>query len=474
MVAGNKAIIHGVLKTKDIYKSKKTPLFNKYIEAKSIEVIEKEFKELEIDEETKEKIKQISKKPNVLGEIAESVAPSIYGYKPIKKALALQLTSGRRKTLPDNSTRRGDIHIFLVGDPAIGKSQLARYMQQISPKGRYASGKSATGAGITAAAHKGGSGLTNEGWTIEAGALPLADGGLACIDELDKMDRKDRSAMHEALSQQRISIAKAGITTTLQSRCAVLGVANPEQGRFDEYTPVGEQIDIDAALLSRFDLIFTLTDEVDEERDAEIANHINKAHSNNGESKEIEPKIGPELLRHYISYAKQKEPQLTKEASQQMKDFYVDMRQTKSSSEEDAVPITARKYESMLRIAEASARLRLSDKITERDAETAIEIVKFSLEQVGINPETGEFDADIIETGVSSTQREKNRKIRQIVNEKDEENAGARGADKEEVIQEAINRGLFDTKQEVEEFIEKMKEDTLIMEPRMNKTLKTT
>jgi len=191
--------------------------------------------------------------------VKRSIAPSIYGYDEVKEALALQLFSGVSKGLPDGTRIRGDIHILLVGDPGIAKSQLLRYISKLSPRGIYTSGKSSTSAGLTATAVK--DELGDGRWTIEAGALVLADKGIACIDEMDKMRSEDRSALHEAMEQQTISVAKAGVMATLKSRCALLAAANPKFGRFDKFEGIAQQINLSPALMSRFDLIFVLTDE---------------------------------------------------------------------------------------------------------------------------------------------------------------------------------------------------------------------
>jgi replicative DNA helicase Mcm len=261
-------------------------------------------------------------------------------------------------------------------------------------------------------------------WTLEAGALVLADKGIACVDEVDKMDSNDRSALHEALEQQQVSIAKAGINATLKSRCSLLGAANPKYGRFDEYEGIAEQIDLEPALISRFDLIFTVTDNPSEEEDANLAQHILQTNyagevAASGEDageemRDIEPDIDPELLRKYVAYARREcNPTMTDEARERIEDFYVDMRS--QGGDGDAVPVTARKLEALVRLAEASARVRISDKVEMRDAERAIEVTTASLDQVGRDPETGEFDIDVIESGTSQTQRDRIKGIKEII-----------------------------------------------------------
>jgi replicative DNA helicase Mcm len=220
---------------------------------------DQEFEEIEISQDDEEMIMAMSRDPEIYENIRKSIAPSIYGYEDVKEALGLQLVSGFEKNLPDGARIRGDIHILLVGDPGIAKSQLLRYMIKISPRGIYTSGKSSTSAGLTATAVK--DELGDGRWTIEAGALVLADKGIAAIDEMDKMNNEDKSALHEAMEQQTISVAKAGVMATLKSRCSLLAAANPKLGRFDKYEPIAPQINLTPALMSRFDLIFVLTDD---------------------------------------------------------------------------------------------------------------------------------------------------------------------------------------------------------------------
>ena len=396
--------------------------FEIFIEGNNVEIEDQDFEDFEITEEDEEAIREIAASPNLYEKILDSIAPSIYGYEEEKLAMILQLFAGVKKDLPDGTRIRGDMHILLVGDPGTGKSQLLQYAQKIAPRGIYTSGKGATSAGLTAAAVQDDFG--DGKWTLEAGALVLADKGIACVDEVDKMDQNDRSALHEALEQQQVSIAKAGINATLKSRCSLLGAANPKYGRFDEYEGIAEQIDLEPALISRFDLIFTVTDNPSEEEDANLAQHILQTNyagevAASGEDageemRDIEPDIEPELLRKYVAYARREcNPTMTDEARERIEDFYVDMRS--QGGDGDAVPVTARKLEALVRLAEASARVRISDKVEMRDAERAIEVTTASLDQVGRDPETGEFDIDVIESGTSQTQRDRIKGIKEII-----------------------------------------------------------
>ena len=321
-------------------------------------------------------------------------------------------------------------------------------------------------------------------WTLEAGALVLADKGIAAVDELDKMASDDRSAMHEALEQQKISISKAGINATLKSRCSLLGAANPKYGRFDQYEPIGEQIDLEPALISRFDLIFTVTDQPDPEKDGKLADHIlttNYAGELNTQrdriatseftkqeveevTEEVAPEIDAELLRKYIAHAKRScYPTMTDEAKATIREFYVDLR-SKGADEDAPIPVTARKLEALVRLAEASARVRLSDTVEPEDAERSVEIVRSCLQDIGVDPETGQFDADVVETGTSKTQRDRIKNIKNLISEIEAE--FEEGAPIEEVLDRADEVGMDATKAEGE--IEKLRRKGEVYEPKQD------
>ena len=298
---------------------------------------------------------------------------------------------------------RGDIHILLVGDPGVAKSQMLKYITAVSPKARYVSGKGASGAGITAAVVKD---EFLKGWALEAGALVLANKGICCVDEIDKMDKDDRVAMHEAMEQQSITISKANIHSTLRAETTILAAANPKLGRFDPYRPIGSQIDMPPTLISRFDLIFAIRDLPDKKKDLKLATHILESFR---EPERLVPDIEPDLMRKYIAYAKiHCKPKLSKEALCVIKDFFVTLRGKRKGDMDEGiqpVPLTARQLEAMVRIAAASARIRLSNDVTKEDAKRSVELMKFCLTQVGMDTETGEIDIDRIVTGITSTTR---------------------------------------------------------------------
>ncbi|MFW5918887.1 MAG: XRE family transcriptional regulator [Halanaeroarchaeum sp.] len=846
---GDHVVATGVLRLDEGKESNDSPIFDVYLDGVSLEVEDEEFEEMDITQQDKEQIIELSETEDLYEQIVDSIAPAIYGYEQAKLAMALQLFSGVTKHLPDGSRIRGDLHMLLIGDPGTGKcvagdtnvtladgtrrpirdivesaledpkpvddgvydevdihlptmddsgdittgratkvwkreapdtlyrieladgtsleitpshplfvdrngrpaavkaealsvgtdvatadpvavdggtaiegsrggpglqgvassitwteiveietiqpdekwvydlevegthnyltehvvshnSQLLQYIRNIAPRSVYTSGKGSSSAGLTAAAVRDDFG-DGQQWTLEAGALVLADQGIAAVDELDKMrcvtgdtlvslgdgeidrideiareaaaegsieplengrtirdvdglsvktmtddgsieerpvtaiheyeaprelcevtlesgesvtttpdhpffvfeegdrvERKaeslrqgeevlvpspetaitdggavttrefgsandvfpsadvetrrigsvrirpqqdfddtlrkvydltvegthnfvangmvvhnseDRSAMHEALEQQSISISKAGINATLKARCSLLGAANPKYGRFDQYESIGEQIDLEPALISRFDLIFTVTDQPDAERDSELANHIlqtnyagelNTHRSNvttsnvtdeevDGATEEVEPAIDAEFLRKYVAYARRNTfPTMTPAARSTIEDFYVDLR-SKGEDEDAPVPVTARKLEALVRLAEASARMRLSDTVEEHDAERVIEIVRTSMQAVGMDPETDQYDADVIETGTSKSQRDRIKNIKHLIEEIEVD--FDEGAPVDEVLARAEEVGMERGKAEHE--IEKLKQRGEVYEP---------
>ncbi|KAG0042209.1 minichromosome maintenance protein 5 [Gryganskiella cystojenkinii] len=331
------------------------------------------------DEEEEEFI-AMSREPGLYQKFANSIAPSIFGNHDIKKAISCLLFGGSKNVLPDGMKLRGDINVLLLGDPGTAKSQLLKFVEKVSPISVYTSGKGSSAAGLTASVVREPS--TRE-FYLEGGAMVLADGGVVCIDEFDKMRDEDRVAIHEAMEQQTISIAKAGITTILNSRTSVLAAANPVFGRYDDMRSAGENIDFQTTILSRFDMIFILKDEHNEGRDMTIARHVMNVHMDRP-SETAASEISIEKMKNYISYCKVKSaPRLTKEAAEKLSSHFVSIRSAVGHMQDlegvrTSIPITIRQLEAIIRISESLAKMTLSPRATEEHVDEAIRLFKFS------------------------------------------------------------------------------------------------
>ncbi|KAJ3035949.1 minichromosome maintenance protein 5, partial [Rhizophlyctis rosea] len=335
-------------------------------------------------EEEEEEFQEMAKRENFYEEFAASIAPSIYGALDIKKAIACLLFGGSKKILPDGMRLRGDINVLLLGDPGTAKSQLLKFVEKVAPIGVYTSGKGSSAAGLTASVIKD---PGSREFYLEGGAMVLADGGVVCIDEFDKMREEDRVAIHEAMEQQTISIAKAGITTILNSRTSVLAAANPVFGRYDDMKSPAENIDFQSTILSRFDLIFIVKDEHNVSRDQTIARHVLQVHMNHQTREQQQtPDIDIQKMRSYISYAKAKcAPRVSEEAALKLSSHFVEMRsKVRNMEQEDAratrtkIPITVRQLEAIIRISESLAKMTLTPVVTEQHVNEAIRLFDHS------------------------------------------------------------------------------------------------
>ncbi|GBE54787.1 MCM2/3/5 family protein [archaeon BMS3Bbin15] len=457
---GETVFVSGILRTAvKRNRTVKLRVFEIFLEANNFKPIQIEFEEIEIKKEDVEKILEFSKSSDVYEKIIASIAPHIFGYSKIKEAIMYQLFSAPQINLPDGGKVRGDSHIILMGEPATGKSELLQYVaKELAPRGIYASGRGTSGAGLTAAAVKDEFG--DGGWSLEAGALVLADKGIACIDEFDKMETNDRSAMHEAMEQQSVSIAKAGILATFRSRCSILAAANPKYGRFDDYKALSEQVNLPPSILSRFDLIFFVRDDPSTTRD--VARHILDTAVS---PESVIPPLSPEFLRKHIAYAKQNVfPELSPEAREVIENFYVQMREKAQQAEDMPIPLTARQLWAIVRLSKARARVRLSNIVTADDAETAIGLVKASLAQAGIDMETGEIDIDKIYSGITKSQRDKINDILSIIRELENEYGTAK---KSEIIEIGERKGI--SKTNTMEVLDKLKAKGDIFEPKFER-----
>jgi len=332
-----------------------------------------------------EDMQRLARDPLIYEKLARSIAPQISAdnTEDVKKALACLLMSGSRKILPDGVRLRGDVNVLLMGDPSTAKSQLLKFIERVAPIGVYTSGKGSSAAGLTASVIKDAKG----DFYLEGGAMVLADGGVICIDEFDKMREGDRVAIHEAMEQQTISIAKAGITTVLNSRASVLAAANPIYGRYDDTKGVDENIDLMSTILSRFDCIFIVRDIRDETRDRSIARHVLGVHINAGiEASSVnQPDIDAKTLKKFVGYCRERcAPRLNDEAAAILCGQYVHIRSRVRASlrdrpgEAQAVPITIRQLEALVRLSESLAKMRLSAEATVSDVEEAIRLFKVS------------------------------------------------------------------------------------------------
>ena len=344
---------------------------------------------------------ELAADPDVYERLAQSLAPSIWQLDDVKRGLLCQLFGGVSKRLPSGKTR-GEINVLLVGDPGVSKSQILGYVHKLAPRGIYTSGKGSSAVGLTAYVTK--DPETRE-MVLESGALVLSDRGVCCIDEFDKMSEAARSMLHEVMEQQTISVAKAGIIATLNARTSVLACANPVGSRYNPALSVVDNIQLPPSLMSRFDLIYLLLDKADEANDRRLARHLVALYGDpDSAGAAVTAPVPAALLRDYIAYARAKcQPRLTPETAQRLAQAYADMRAMGMSRK--IVSATPRQLESLIRLSEGLARMRLADTVAEGDVDEAVRLVKVSMQQASIDPRTGQIDMDVIQTGVSAAER---------------------------------------------------------------------
>ncbi|MGC8660904.1 MAG: minichromosome maintenance protein MCM [Nitrososphaeria archaeon] len=395
---GDRIIVTGIIRAEG-EKNKKmiqSSLFKIKLEGLYIEELSRSNERIEITPEDEEKIKELAKSPDIYGNLIFSLAPGIYGHNEIKEALLLMSVGSPQVFLPDGQALRGDINVLLVGDPGTAKSELLKYVSRLAPRALYTSGRGSTAAGLTAAVVKEANGMM----MLEAGAVVLADQGIACIDEFDKMKPEDRSVLHEVMEQQTVSVAKGGIVATLNARTSIVAAANPLLGKYDTYKNLYENINLPVPLLNRFDLIFIIRDLPNREADEKLAEHILEIRKKNDYA--YYPPIEFNLLRKYLEYVKRTTPKLSEEASEKIKAFYLEMR---GSSQEGTIAITARQLETLIRLTLARARLLLKENADAEDATRALELVKSMLETVGVDVRTKKFDLGGILQGKPASER---------------------------------------------------------------------
>jgi replicative DNA helicase Mcm len=466
---GDRATLAGILEFEQA--SEDSTLFDEYLDCRGVDVADAAFEEIDVAEH-RERVEAIAsgEEGDPYQLLVDSLAPHIKGHDTTKLALTLQMFGGVSFELPNGSRQRGDIHVALIGDPGGGKSDLLQTVSELTPRSVYVSGKGASAAGMTAAAVQDDFG--GDAWTLEAGALVQANRGVACVDEIDKVTEDARSSMHTALEQQQVHVSKAGINATLPAETSLLAAGNPKYGRFERGSPIGDQIDLGPTLLSRFDLIFIVQDKPDEDRDTRIASHAiesqvdgirYEAGEADAEDLDVTPEVPEEVLRAWIAHAKQTvmPRPADDEVKQALIEKYVSLRLANGDGEDSAVPVTLRKLLGLCRLAQASARVRLSKEVTMEDVDRAYELVRACLEDVGIDPESGEFDVDIVEAGRSTSQRDRIKKVLAVVseleNEHDEADGDGQGAPKSAVLERCASAlGIEESK--VEATITKLKE----------------
>lgn len=372
-----------------IFRPNKTTFTVPYIEVVSVDKKSKDLKSIELSDDDLNEIMVLNQNPDVYKMLIKSFAPSIFGHEMIKESILLSMFGAPEEKKPDISIR-GTIHILMVGDPSTAKSQLLKAAMKLAPKGMYALGRGTTAAGLTASLSR--NEETNE-WEIAAGVLVLADEGIACIDEMDKMREEDRVNIHEAMEQGTVTINKAGIHATLRAKASVISAANPELGRFEQGKIFDNLGKFPPSLYSRFDLIFTLFDKPDEENDRKVVSHII-----NGENEELAI-IPQDLFQKYIIYSKHINPTLSREAKDALMDYFVCVRQSSKTCVQKDVPFTYRQFESLKRLTLAHARMLLKPEADMDDVIAVKLVFKRYLEDIG-------YDALFQETGKTSAQRE--------------------------------------------------------------------
>jgi len=387
--------------------------------------------------------------------LVSSFAPHIRGHEIFKEAILLLIVGSTQRILSDGSKVRGDINIFLVGDPGTAKSEMLKFCSRIAPRGLYTSGRGSTAAGLTAAVVRDTSGI----FMLEAGAVVLGDQGLVCIDEFDKMRPEDRSALHEVMEQQSASIAKGGIVATLNARTSILAAANPMFGKYDPFKNLTENVNLPIPLLTRFDLIFVVRDIPQEERDRQIAQHIISQHGTSGT--DTTSLVDVDILTKYLAYAKRIDPVLTKEAESKIMEFYLKMRSVEDEDKEKMITITPRQLEGLIRLSTARARLLLKNQVEGDDADRAIYLFNEMLKNAGIDVNTGKIDIGVLQ-GRPRSEVSKLATFMEIL--KSLEGEPKKPVPEQEFVDELVKSEKFKDEDEVRRYIRKLINEAAIYE----------
>jgi replicative DNA helicase Mcm len=405
----------------------------------------------EISPDEEKIIKSLAKNTDIYDRLVASFAPHIHGHEIIKESILLLIVGSTQRVLADGAKIRGDINIFLVGDPGTAKSEMLKFCARIAPRGLYTSGRGSTAAGLTAAVVRDKIGIM----MLEAGAVVLGDQGLVCIDEFDKMKPEDRSALHEVMEQQSASIAKGGIVATLNARTSILAAANPMYGKYDPFKNITENVNLPIPLLTRFDLIFVVRDIPSKERDNRIARHILSLHRTSGaDTKSL---IDVDILTKYLSYAKRIEPVITPEAEEKILEYYMKMRNVES---EGMITVTPRQLEGLVRLATARARLLMKTQVEAEDAERAIFLIQSMLEDAGVDVNTGQVDLGVLQ-GRPHSEVSKMQLFMDVM--KSLEGDEKRPVEEKTFVKELVKTGKF-TEEEARKYLKKLQRESAIYE----------
>ena len=386
---GDRVVMTGIVRAVPDYSVGlvRTRLFRSQIDCNHVDVKGKEPEQVQVTREDEALIRSIANSPDAYEKLVASIAPAIMGRQSEKEAILILLVGGTTTHLPDGTKLRGDVNILFVGDPGTGKSEMLKFAAQVAPRGIFASGRGTTAAGLSAAVIR-----EKNVLMLEAGVVVLADQGIACIDEFDKMNATDRTALHEQMEQNTITIAKGGIYATLNARTAILAACNPVLGKYNPFQNLTENIEtLPIPLLTRFDLIFVIKDQPAPAEDERLASHILAVHAK--KTYATAPPVEFSLLKKYISFVKKISPSMSKEATERLKEYYLDLRRT--GGEEGQIPPTPRTLESLIRISTARARLLLRKEVTEEDALAAVSLMRRMVEDVLTDATTKKTDFGI-------------------------------------------------------------------------------
>ena len=399
---GDRVIVNAILKSYQVTKNgQPSPVFRTYLEVNNVEIFQREYEEVEITEDEERTIKTLAKEKDILNKIARSIAPSVYGMVGFKQALALSLFSGKQAHNQYGESKRMDVHVLGCGDPALAKSKVARYACRVAPRAVITTGISSTKAGLGVSVSRDD---IDGRMVADAGAMPLADGGIIFIDELADLPKPEQAVLHEMMEEQKYSYAKGGLVGSANTRCATWSCMNPKSGRFDQFEDLADQVDIKPALISRFDLVYLMIDKPEKTYDAGVAAAILEDDEPTTDAPVRDDIISVELLRKYIAVSKKlKNPVISPEAKKILSEYYLKVRG--EAKDGAPIPITARAMDTLKRLSVAHAKMRLSDTVTIKDAELAVRVLDESLKNVAVDPITGKRDIDRVSGASSSHKR---------------------------------------------------------------------